>query len=182
MKEGTFIRRFTAGDGREVTLRAPRWSDLDDMLEFINSLIEEGADISMDTPQTRESEIDWLAGHLSAIEKDRKIAVAAEVGGRFVGQVEVSPKGGRSMHVGVLGIAIREGYRDFGIGTEMMKEAEAQSGRLGIKMMTLEVFDTNDRARHVYGKLGYEEVGRIPTAVSKDGEYIDSIIMAKEIK
>lgn len=181
MKEGTFIRRFTAWDGREVTLRAPRWSDLDDMLEFINSLVEEGADISMDTPQTRESEIDWLAGHLSSIEKDRKIAVAAEVGGRFVGQVEVSPRGRRSMHVGVLGIAIREGYRDVGIGTEMMKEAEAQSGRLGIEIMTLDVFDTNERARHVYRKLGYEEVGRIPKAVSKDGEYFDSIIMAKEI-
>jgi ribosomal protein S18 acetylase RimI-like enzyme len=114
------------------------------MLEFINSLVEEGADISMDTPLTRESEIDWLAGHLSSIEKERKIAVAAEVGGRFVGQVEVNPKGGRSMHVGVLGIAIREGFRDAGIGTEMMKEAEAQSGRLGIEIMTLEVFDTNE--------------------------------------
>jgi RimJ/RimL family protein N-acetyltransferase len=47
--------------------------------------------------------------------------------------------------------------------------------------MTLEVFDTNERARHVYRKLGYEEVGRIPKAVSKDGWYFDSIIMAKEI-
>lgn len=35
MKEGTFIRRFTARDGREVILRAPRWSDLDDMLEQV---------------------------------------------------------------------------------------------------------------------------------------------------
>jgi len=52
MKAGTIIREFVAKDGREVTLRAPRWDDLDDMLEFINSLVEEGADIMINTKQT----------------------------------------------------------------------------------------------------------------------------------
>jgi ribosomal protein S18 acetylase RimI-like enzyme len=68
-----------------------------------------------------------------------------------------------------------------GIGTEMMKEAEAKCRRLGIEVMTLEVFDTNERARHVYRNYGYEEVGRIPKAVSKNGGYFDLILMAKEI-
>jgi len=63
----------------------------------------------------------------------------------------------------------------------MMKEAEAQCRRLGIEVMTLEVFDTNERARHVYRNFGYEEVGRIPKAVSKNGGYFDLILMAKEI-
>jgi hypothetical protein len=40
-----FIRSFTAKDGREVRLRFPRWSGLDDMLELISSLVEEGAEI-----------------------------------------------------------------------------------------------------------------------------------------
>ncbi len=124
MKAGTIIRTFESKDGREVTLRAPRWDDLDDMLEFINSLIEEGADIMIDTKQTRESEVEWLARLLTRVEKDETTVVAAEVEGRYVGQVEVTPRSGRSRHVGVLGIALKDGCREIGIGTELMREAE----------------------------------------------------------
>jgi len=179
LKEGTFIRRFRARDGAEVTLRAPMWSDLDDMLEFINSLVEEGAEILATEKKTREEEADWLAQHLSAVEKDRKIAIAADVDGRFIGQVEVRPQGGYSHHVGVLGLAIRDGYR--GIGTELMKEAEVQSRRLGLEMLTLDVFATNSRARRLYEKLGYRAVGRVPKAILKDGDYKDSVIMTKDL-
>ncbi|UCH57764.1 MAG: GNAT family N-acetyltransferase [Candidatus Bathyarchaeota archaeon] len=182
MKAGAFIRKFTAKDGREVTLRAPRWSDLDDMLEFINSLVEEGADITADTKMTREAEVDWLGLYLSRLEKDQVVGIVTEVDGRFVGQVEVSPKSGRSRHVGVLGISLGADYRDIGIGTELMREAEAQARRLGIKLMTLELFASNERALHIYEKLGYREVGRIPRHNLKDGRYIDNIIMAKDIE
>jgi RimJ/RimL family protein N-acetyltransferase len=181
LKEGALIRGFKAKDGRDVVLRAPRWSDLDDMLEFINSLVEEGAEIAIDTKKTREEEVDWLARLLSSVEKERQVAVVVEVDGRFVGIIEVGPRGGRSKHVGNLGISIMDGFRDVGIGTELMREAEAQAKKLGIKVIFLEVYATNERARHVYGKVGYMEVGCLPKAVTRDGEYIDSIMMAKEI-
>jgi RimJ/RimL family protein N-acetyltransferase len=181
LKAGTIIRSFMAKDGRRVILRAPQWSDLDDFLKLISALVEEGADINMDAKTTRDAEVDWLARHLSAIEKDGKAAVVAEVDGRAIGQTDVTPKSGRQRHVGVLGIVIRNGYRDIGIGTELMEEAEAQARRLGLKILTLEVFSSNSRARHVYERAGYRIVGRVPKAVLKDGEYVDSIIMTKEI-
>lgn len=181
MKEGTFIRCFTAKDGRDVTLRAPRWSDLDDMLEFINSLVEERAEIARDRKLTRDEEAEWLGRHLAAVETDRKAVVAVEVGGRFVGQVEILPEGGYSRHVGQIAIGIRCGYRDIGIGTELMKEAERQARRLELELLTLEVNATNDRARHVYEKVGFQVVGRVPKATKMSGTYIDHIIMAKEL-
>ena len=181
MKDGTFIRRFVAKDGREVTLRAPRWSDLDDMLEFINSLVEEGAEIARERKLTRDEEAEWLGRHLAAIENDKKASVAAEVDGRFIGQVEVLPRRGYSRHVGDIAIGILDGYRDIGIGTEMMNEAETQANRLGLELLTLEVFATNSIARHVYEKVGFKVVGRVPKANLKDGTYIANIIMAKEL-
>jgi hypothetical protein len=39
MKTGQIIHTFTAKDGREVILRTPKWEDIDDLLELINSLI-----------------------------------------------------------------------------------------------------------------------------------------------
>lgn len=181
MKAGTVIRKFYAKDGREVTLRAPKWDDLDDMLEFINSLVDEGVDIMIDTKQTREQEVEWLAGHITKIENDKETVIVAEVDGRFVGQVEVTPQSMRSKHVGVLGIALKDGYRGIGIGTELMNEAENQARRLGLEILNLEVFETNERAKHVYGKVGYREVGAWPKAIKRGGVYIDAVLMSKEL-
>ena len=181
MRSGTIIRVFRAKDGREVTLRAPKWDDLDDMLEFINSLVDEGADIIMDTKQTREQEVDWLARLLTRLEKDEITVVVAEVGGRFVGQIVVTPRRMRSKHVGFLGIALKDGCREIGIGTELMKEAETQSRQLGLEILNLEVFATNERAKHVYEKVGYREVGAWPKVIKMDGVYIDGILMSKEL-
>jgi ribosomal protein S18 acetylase RimI-like enzyme len=143
--------------------------------------LEEGANILVDTKQTRESEIEWLAGLLTNLETDKKVVVVAEVDGRFVGQTEVTPKGSRSRHVGLIGVALRGGYRDVGIGSELMREAETQSRQLCMEILQLEVFASNERARHVYEKVGYREAGRWPREVKKDGTYIDAILMSKDI-
>jgi len=60
LSPGTVLYVFTAKDGREVILRTSKWEDLDDALEFINSLIKEEAKILANAAKTREQEIDWL--------------------------------------------------------------------------------------------------------------------------
>jgi ribosomal protein S18 acetylase RimI-like enzyme len=150
MKEGAIYRSFTARDGRKVTLRAPKWGDLDDMLHFINSLVEEKAMILMNEMQTRDSEITWISTLLSNVEKDKMVAVVAEVEGKFAGSCEISPKRGYSSHLGTLGISLLAEYRDAGIGQEMMLEAEKQVRSLNVEVVDLEVFEKNERAIHTY--------------------------------
>ena len=211
MKAGTILRNFVTKDGREVILRTPRFEDLDDCLDFINSLVEEEAMILVDTKMTRVAETDWLARNLSDLEKykyaclflnlrdyekykyaclfrnlsdlekDRHICIFAEVEGRMIGAAEMGPRVGRSKHVANFGIAIKEGFREVGIGQEMMKEIEKHADRLGIEKIFLEVFDINDRARYVYEKMGYHEVGRIPDGVKYRGQYVDNVYMIKSL-
>jgi RimJ/RimL family protein N-acetyltransferase len=182
MKVGKLYKVFEAKDGRKVTLRTPRWDDLDNLLELINSLVQEGADIMIDEKQTRDQEIDWLARVLPKIEKNEYIWVAAEADDKVMGNSEVERlKPRRQSHVGILGIAIRDGYRDIGVGTEMMKTLIDESRKAGLKILILDVFATNGRARHVYDKIGFREVGKIPGALFKDGRYIDEIRMALEL-
>src|SRR4030042_6843451 len=150
MKEGTILRSFDAKDGKKVTLRTPKWGDLDDCLHFINSLVEEKAMIMMNEKQTRDSEIGWISQLLSSVERDKIVALIAEVDGRFVGSCEITPKRGYLAHLGSLGISLLNGYRDIGIGQEMMLEAEKQARRLGVEVVELEVFAANARAIHVY--------------------------------
>ncbi len=181
MKEGTIYRSFTARDGRMVTLRAPRWGDLDDMLHFINSLVEEKAMIMMNEKQTRDAEIGWISTLLSNVEKDKIVAVVAEVDGRMVGSCEIVPKKGYLAHLGSLDISLLDGYREQGIGQEMMLEAENQIKRLGVEVVDLEVFEANARAIHTYEKVGYKITGRIPDGVKYEGAYMDALVMTKRI-
>ena len=48
MKPGEILHRFTAKDGRGVILRTPKWEDLDDLLDFINSLADEDLDVLLE--------------------------------------------------------------------------------------------------------------------------------------
>jgi RimJ/RimL family protein N-acetyltransferase len=181
MKEATILRSFEAKDGNKVMLRAPKWSDLDDYLHFINSLVEEKAMIMMNEKQTRDSEIGWISQLLSSVERDKKVALIAEVNGRLVGSCEITPKRGYMAHLGSLGISLLDGYRDIGIGQEMMLEAEKHAKRLGVEVVELEVYAANARAIHVYEKVGYKVTGRIPNAVKWNSGYMDSLIMVKRI-
>ena len=175
------FRQFRAKDGRKVILREPRWEDLGDLLEFINSLVEEGADICREKAVTREEEAEWLGRLLTRVEKGEVIGVVAEVDGKAVANSEVTRRGGIMNHVGVLGIAIRNDYRGIGLGSELMKALIEESRRAGVKVLVLDVFDTNNVAKQLYQKAGFREAGRIPKGVFKKGEYIDLIRMTLEL-
>jgi RimJ/RimL family protein N-acetyltransferase len=172
------IKRFAAKDGRMVVLRCIRWEDLDELVDLINSLIEEKAYIVLNVKLTRNQEIDWLARYLPDIEKGKRIGVVAEVDGHVASNGEVTVKSGAQSHVGELGIVIKSGYRDVGIGSEMIRVLVEESRKKGLKLLVLRLFAENSRARHVYEKFGFREVGRVPRAFCRGAEYSDEVIMA----
>jgi RimJ/RimL family protein N-acetyltransferase len=178
MQAGKVVRRFSANDGRPVILRTLRWEDLDDCIELINSLVAEGANITKNEKVTREEEIEWLAGALSRMERGEKVYITAEVDGKVIGNSEIDRRlGGYDKHVGSIGIAIKKGFRDIGIGREMMNALIKQGREMRLKVLTLTAFANNKRAIHVYGKLGFQKTGRIPMKFRKRRKYIDEVIM-----
>ena len=65
MKTGQTLLQFTAKDNQEVILRTPKWEDLDDLLEYINALIDENVDIFLTKKVTRHQEVEWLGRQLA---------------------------------------------------------------------------------------------------------------------
>jgi RimJ/RimL family protein N-acetyltransferase len=105
--------------------------------------------------------------------------LVAEVDGKVVANSEISQGAGPyDSHVGGIGIAIRDGFRDVGLGTEMMRTLIEQGKSMGLKVLTLCVFSTNDRATHVYEKLGFVKTGCVPRKFFKGGKYVDEVVMA----
>lgn len=172
---------FTSKNGRGVVLRTPRWEDLDDFLELINSLVEEGADIIRNQKVTRDEEVEWLARYLTNVEKGRIIGMVAEVDGKAVGNSEVTKGSGSESHVGLLGISIARDYRNLGIGTKMVRLLMDESRKAGLKLLVLDVVDRNERARHVYKKAGFNTAGAIPNMSSTNDGYFGMIRMYAEL-
>ena len=174
-------RIFIAKDGRRVVIRSIRWEDLDDAIEFINSLADEGAEIYRTQRVTRSEEADWLGRRLARMEKGELIEAVAEVDGKVVANSEVEKRTGVMSHLGYLGVAIRSGYRGIEIGTELMKILIEEARMAGLKVLILDHYETNMAARGLYEKVGFKEAGRIPKAIHRDGTYTDLVRMVLEL-
>jgi RimJ/RimL family protein N-acetyltransferase len=179
MKSGRILETFSLKDGSTAVLRTPKWEDLDDLWSLINSLVEEKAEIIMDTRLSREQEAQWLSDLLLRLEKDQIFFLVAEVDGKVIASSDLHLGRWSEKHAGTVGIAIKSGFRDIGIGTRMMRVTVKEAQKIGLRVLVLSVFATNKRAIHVYEKLGFMQTGRIPKKHFRDGKYIDEVAMAK---
>ena len=56
---------------------------------------------------------------------------------------------------------LRPEYRESGIGSSALSQAEQQLHGLGVKAIYLLVMPGNDRAEHFYRRAGYDDTGRL---------------------
>lgn len=174
--------KFKLKKGQNVVLRGLRSEDLEDLTELINSLVNEGADIEYDTLTTVEEQNEWVNRALLHQKVKDRVYVIAVVDDKVVGSSSVNIRyHACERHVGDLGILIKTGYHDLGIGTMMMKTLCLKAADLGIKLIQLSVFSSNERGIHVYNKMGFKEIGRISGGIFRNGIYLDRIIMVKQL-
>ena len=123
------------------------------------------------------AETKWYS---NLIGSGKAVAVAGEVEGRAVGLCTIEPRRENSeiSHIGVLGIAIMEKYRNMGMGRVMMTRA-LELARSKFEIVTLSVFSNNQRAIHLYRSLGFIEYGLLPLAYKRGSAYYDEVLMYK---
>jgi RimJ/RimL family protein N-acetyltransferase len=169
--------------GKNVIFRHPKASDVKEMMNLINSLVEERAEIAKTTKVTLREEKKWLADALSSIRKKEKIMIIVKVGGVLVGSCEVTQDSyDVSRHVGTLGIGLRKDARGIGIGKKLVQMCLCESKKtLGLKLIKLYVFDTNKMGRSFYRKIGFKEAGKITNGVFHNNRYKDDVIMTKRL-
>ena len=178
MKAGEILKKFKAKDGKKVILRTPGMEDLDDLLELINSLVEEQAEIYITQKLTRQEETEWLLKVLKRLERDEQLQLVAEVDKKVIASSGFQIQGGTEEHIGAIGIVIRSGFRDLGIGTEIMKTLIEKAAFFSVKV-TVNVLASNKQAIHVYEKAGFFQSDVIPKKHLRQGKLIDEIIMKR---
>jgi ribosomal protein S18 acetylase RimI-like enzyme len=86
----------------------------------------------------------------------RRFVLVAEVAGRIIGQIIVQLNRADSAGTGYLyAFRVRPEWRNRGIGTRLIREAETALVQLGFRRTLIAVARDNPRARQLYERLGY---------------------------
>jgi RimJ/RimL family protein N-acetyltransferase len=122
--------------------------------------------------------------YLRAVRRDNPHAAVfiAEDEGDVVGRLsiarDVHPA---SEHVADVGLMIARSHRRRGIGLALMEAAEAWARGVGVLKIELHVFPHNEAAIALYQRLGYEREGLRRRHYRRGEEFVDAILMAKEL-
>jgi len=76
-----------------------------------------------------------------------------------------------------VGIAIRDGWREVGLGQVLMARILEWMRARGFKKADLRVFAPNERARRLYESFGFEVEGVERRQVLIRGEFVDELKM-----
>ncbi|OLE74462.1 hypothetical protein AUG19_08600 [archaeon 13_1_20CM_2_54_9] len=181
--------RFIAHNSTRVVLREPESEDLEGLLAFVNELVTEKKEdknsqlfTGFESRLDRRQESKWLRELLARIRDGGVLCVLAEVDGQIVGNGEiVRGEYAETRHHGRLALTIDETHRGLGIGREMLKALLTEAGRVGLKTVHVEFLSTNKSALRAYRKTGFKKVGTIPKKVYRNGTFVDSLIMARDL-
>lgn len=90
------------------------------------------------------------------------------------------PNSPRRRHVGQIGMAVRDDWQGRGIGTALMQAAvDLADNWLNLSRLELEVYTDNEPAIKLYKKFGFEIEGTQLRFAFRDGQYVDSYMMAR---
>lgn len=112
---------------------------------------------------------------------DRNVVYVFEIKGEKIGMFKLVPLTYRSSHIAYLGgVAIHPQWAGKGFGVLMMQEIIAFSLTLGFRRIELSTATTNEKAMHLYEKVGFQKEGvlRQYTHLKSENRYLDEVLMA----
>lgn len=163
----------------DFKIRTAVVEDAKQMIEHTRVVLEEST-FMLTTPEefnpTLDKEEQWIQDHLN----DRNYLLVAEKDEKIIGVMNFHrSKRSRLSHLGYFSISIQEAYCNMGIGKKLIEELLSWAEkRDDLEKVCLEVFSHNERAIHLYKKLGFIEEGRKVKFVKfADDFYADEILM-----
>lgn len=144
--------------------------DLEQMIDIWNEVVEAGDAFPQDEPLD-------LTGGMEFFSSQSHTAVAVDPSTSVIyGLYILHPNNvGRCGHICNASYAVRSSSRGLHIGEMLVKDSLAQGKRLGFGVLQFNaVVASNIHARHLYERLGFVQLGVIPSGFRmKSGEYAD---------
>ena len=107
--------------------------------------------------------------------------LVAEVDGRVVGASNLRRgRSPRMQHVADCGVSVHSDYWGQGVGSALVAAVvDLADNWLNIKRIELEVYTDNEAAIHLYEKFGFAIEGTKRKYAFREGEYMDTHVMAR---
>ncbi len=167
-------------------VREYKKEDLNEMIEIWNEIVEEGIAFPQEDLLDLETGAEFFASQSccgvaeadgSGTEERAGVLGAAgnsEADGRILGLYILHPNNvGRCGHICNASYAVRSELRGRHIGEKLILDCLDHAKRLGFRVLQFNaVVESNIHARHLYARLGFEQLGTIPGGFRmKDGHY-----------
>ena len=146
---------------------------MEEAMNIWNEVVREGIAF----PQLEEL-TGQTAGEFFSEQSYTGIAEDGETG-EVVGLYILHPNNvGRCGHICNTSYAVKSGKRGLHIGEQLVKDSLSVGARLGFRILQFNaVVASNIHALHLYKRLGFTQLGRIPQGfLMKDGHYEDIIL------
>ena len=170
-------------NGKTVILKSPSEDDWQAMTDYIKCISAQTPYI-LRTPEeckdTEESERAFISRYNDS---ELNCMISVFDGDTVVGNCNLNIKNRKKVrHRAELAIGLRKSHYRMGIGTTLITELSILARNLGCTQFELQYVDGNYRAKALYEKCGFREVGRMPTAIRMpDGSFADEIFMRKQL-
>ncbi|GAC1389326.1 MAG: GNAT family N-acetyltransferase [Ktedonobacteraceae bacterium] len=154
---------------------------LPELITLLQDAVASGASVGFLPPLSEEEAYKYWRSVLDEVVKQQRVLLIARSSRDIVGavQLELATKPNARHRAEVQKLFVFRHQRQHGIGRILMEAIEPIARKLG---RTLLVLDTRlgDSAEHLYRKLGYVEVGTIPSyAQNATGTFDATIIFYK---
>jgi RimJ/RimL family protein N-acetyltransferase len=178
---GTSYQRLVLSEaGKNMIIRSIQEDDSEQFLRLSKKLDQETQFMLFEPGErttTSEEQRQRIQGLLS---KDSQTVLVAEHEHELVGFLGCFGGGlQRNRHCAYLVIGILQAHAGQGLGAQFFEAIEAWALTHDIHRLELTVMTHNDRAVHLYRKMGFETEGIRKNALKIDGTYVDEYYMAK---
>lgn len=187
-------------DGNCISVRKYKDEDILQMIEIWNEVVEEGiafpqeelldevtgkeffaaqsyCGVAVGSGAEGYGTAKYEAAGCEAAEcKTAGCGAAEQVTERILGLYILHPNNvGRCGHICNASYAVSSKYRGLHIGEKLVRDCIGQAGKLGFGVLQFNaVVATNIHARHLYERIGFQQLGTIPKGFRlKDGTYED---------
>lgn len=153
-----------------ICVRKFEEEDLDQMIRIWNDIVEEGIAFPQEKELTRETGLEFFKSQTYTGVAEEKET------GRIYGLYILHPNNvGRCGHICNASYAVDKESRGKHIGEMLVRDCMVQGKIYGYRVLQFNaVVRTNGAARHLYEKIGFEQLGVIKGGFRmKDGHYED---------
>ena len=161
-----------------IIIREYQPTDVLQALGIWNEVVREGVAFPQVDELTEQEAADFFSN-----QSYTGVAVDSDTG-EVVGLYILHPNNvGRCGHISNTSYAVRSDKRGLHIGEQLVKDSLAVGARLGFRILQFNaVVAANVHALHLYERLGFTRLGRIPQGfLMKDGHYEDIILLYIEL-